>query len=437
MKVFLSMLCLLCAVRGYTFANMTKLRKDLITNYEKEFRPGDNQIIPTELNFSFYMRSLKEFKETYGEMGLVGSLGVEWKDVRLAWNPQDYGGNLNQTSVFVQDIWTPYLVLMNPYEESKPILSSGFSCEVWFNGDVSCLPPPNLFEALCTADIRLYPFDSKTCRLQLYVSGYHSSDLDVQPQSQTFNMEMYAGNGPWHINYTKIFTHTININNKSVKILTLEIKVERSSDRHFWDIIPIIILSALQIWVFVVPNESGERIGFSVTVFLAEVLFLTVIQEKIPEASNSDISYFVYKQFVDLMTSFLTMGAVVITSVYHNKAKTAKLEETKETPSKMNSVRVRNEADKANIEEPEKSKEIPRKINSVGIRKETDKANIEESEEKAEIPSEMISVGTRKHRKSHKFWSDAENRINVYLGVPCFFIVALNNLIFFWIISGI
>lgn len=131
MKVFLSMFCLFYAVKGYTFANKTKLHKDLFIKYEKEFRPGENQTIPTELNFSFYMRSLKEFQESYGEMGLVGSLGVEWKDVRLAWNPQDYDGDLNQTSVFVQDIWTPYLVLMNPYDEITPILSGGFSCEVW------------------------------------------------------------------------------------------------------------------------------------------------------------------------------------------------------------------------------------------------------------------------------------------------------------------
>lgn len=315
------------------FANKTKLHRDLFTNYEKEFRPGENQTLPTELNFSFYMRNLKEFRESYGEMGLVGSLGVEWKDVRLAWNPLDYDGDLNQTSVFVQDIWTPYLVLMNPYDEITPILSGGFSCEVWYNGYVFCLPPPNIFEAVCTSDVRLYPFDSKICKLQLYVSGYHSSDLDVQPRSQTFNMEMYASNGLWSLSNTSIFIHTVNINNKSVKILQLQIKVERLSDRHFWDIIPILILSALQVWVFALPHESGERIGFSVTILLAEVLFLTVIQEKIPEASNSDISYLVYKQLVDLMTSFVTISVVVMTSVHHNRAKTKEPEKTRDRKS--------------------------------------------------------------------------------------------------------
>lgn len=136
------------------------------------------------------------------------------------------------------------------------------------------------------------------------------------------------------------------------------------------------------------------------------------------------------------MISFLIMGVVVIISVYYNKVKIVKLEEIKEMLSKMNFVCVRNEVDKVNIEEFEKSKEILRKINFVGIRKEIDKVNIEEFEEKVEILSEMIFVGIRKYRKSYKFWSDVENRINVYLGVLCFFIVVLNNFIFFWIISG-
>lgn len=399
MKVFMSIFCLFYAVEGYTFANKTNLYKDLFTNYEKKFRPGENQVIPTELNISFYMRSLKEFQESYGEMGVVGSLGVEWKDVRLAWNPSDYGGDLNQTSVFVDDIWTPYLVLMNPYEEIKPILSGGFTCEVWYNGYVSCLPPPNIFEALCIADVRFYPFDSKICRLQLYISGYHSSDLNVEPRSHTFNLDMYEYNGQWSIIRTSIFVDAIKINNKSVKILQLEIEVKRISGRHFWDLFPILVLSGIQILVFILPDESGERIGFSVTVFLAQVVFLTVIQEKVPEASISGVSYLVYKQLADLLNSFFTLGAVVITSVYYNKAKTEEAEDTEKT---------------------------------AGKRKETDKANIKEPEETEEIPSKMNSVGIRKPTKGPKFWRDIGRRANFCLSLPCIVVLILTHILFFW-----
>nr|XP_034335851.1 neuronal acetylcholine receptor subunit beta-3-like isoform X3 [Crassostrea gigas] len=202
MKVLLSVLCLLYAVEGYTLANKTKLHQDLFTNYKSKFRPGEDQIIPTELMFSFYIRSLKERQESNEIMVVVGSLGLEWKDFRLSWNPLDYGGDLNQTFVLVDDIWTPYLVLMNPYEEVTPILSDGFSCEVWYNGHVSCLPPPNIFESLCVADTTYYPYDTKSCDLLLYVSGYPSSDLKLKPVSKTLNTDMYRDNGPWNMTNT-------------------------------------------------------------------------------------------------------------------------------------------------------------------------------------------------------------------------------------------
>lgn len=64
-------------------------------------------------------------------MVVVGSFGVEWEDFRLTWNSLDYGSDLIQTSISVDDIWKLYLVLIYPYEEIKPILSGGFSCEVW------------------------------------------------------------------------------------------------------------------------------------------------------------------------------------------------------------------------------------------------------------------------------------------------------------------
>lgn len=331
MNVFLSMLCLLYAVEGYTFANKTKLHNDLFTNYGKKFRPGENQTIPTELNFSFRLRSIKELQESNGVMGVVGSLGVEWKDVRLAWNPLDYGDDLYQTSVFVEDIWAPYMVLMNPYEEIRPILSGGFSCEVWFNGDVSCLPPPNIFEALCDADVKFYPFDFKTCTIQLYVSGYYSSDLKFTSNSSTFNLESYVDNGPWNINNTVISVKSQQSKNRSVEILQLKAEMQRRSAFHVWNLTPIIVLSGLQILVFLLPNESGERIGFSTTILLAVVVFLTMIQEKIPEDGNSGVSYLVYKHNIDMALSVLMVVAVVKSSYYHNNIDIAKPEELEKT----------------------------------------------------------------------------------------------------------
>lgn len=339
MKVFLFMCCLLYAVEGYTFADKTKLHKDLSTNYAKKLRPGENQ---TELNFSFYMRSLNDFPGRNEKMDVVGSLGVEWKDVRFAWNPSDYGGDLNQTSVFVDDIWTPYLVLMNPFEEIRPILSGGFSCKVWYNGNVSCLPPPNIFEASCNANILAYPYDKKTCSLQLYVSGYYSEDLKLKTKSSTINTDMYTYHGMWNVLGTRIFIHNQYVDNNFVEILQLEITMQRLPGEFVLHYSPIFVLSVMKVFVFRLPDESGERVGFSLTILLAEMVFMTLTQENVPKSPNSNFSVLAFKQFIDIFTSFIILLGVIAASISYDEERTKepkKIEEpkkTEETPGKLN-----------------------------------------------------------------------------------------------------
>lgn len=327
MKTFLTIFCLLYAVEAHLFANKTKLRKDLFTNYEKVFQPNENQIKPTEISITFYMRSLHELLEEKGEIGVVGSLVVEWKDVRLAWNQSDYGGDLHQISVFVNDIWTPYLVLMNPYRKINPILPGELTCKVWYNGNISCSPPPNFFEALCDADVRFYPFDTQDCTLQLYIPGYFSSDLKFQPASPTINMEMYEENDVWCLQSNLIFVHTQPINDKSVETLKVKIIMQRKWNYQMIKLSPIFLLDFLQIFVFYLPEDSGERVTFSVTVLLTEVVFLTLIQEKLPEDSEPDISYLVYKQLADMSVSFFIMLAILQAGIFYNWAKREQTEE--------------------------------------------------------------------------------------------------------------
>lgn len=332
MKTFLTIFCLLYAVEAHLFANKTKLHKDLFTNYEKAFQPNENQIKPTEISIISYMRSLHEPMGEKGEIGVVGSLVVEWKDVRLVWNPSDYGGDLNQTSVFVDDIWTPYLVIMNPYKKINPILPGELSCKVWYNGYISCIPPPNFFEAMCDADVRFYPYDTQVCTLQLYIPGYFSSDLKFQPASPTINKEMYEEDEVWSLDGNRIFVHTQHINDKSVETLKIEIKLQRKWRYQIIKISPIFLLDFLQIFVFYLHHDSGERVTFSVTVLLTEVVFLTLIQEELPEDSVPDISYLVYKQLADMVASFFVMIAILQAGIFYNKGKR---EQTKESVEKL------------------------------------------------------------------------------------------------------
>ena len=49
---------------------------------------------------------------------------------------------------------------------------------------------------------------------------------------------------------------------------------------------PILILVLLNTAVFLLPTDSGERMGFSVTILLSVAVYMTIISDKLPETSN-------------------------------------------------------------------------------------------------------------------------------------------------------
>jgi len=72
---------------------------------------------------------------------------------------------------------------------------------------------------------------------------------------------------------------------------------------------PVLLLSVLNLFTFAIPCDSGERISYSITVWLSFAVFLTVITANLPQSSNSISVIAVY----GIMQLFITT-IVVITS---------------------------------------------------------------------------------------------------------------------------
>uniref|UniRef100_A0A8W8NF62 Neurotransmitter-gated ion-channel ligand-binding domain-containing protein n=1 Tax=Magallana gigas TaxID=29159 RepID=A0A8W8NF62_MAGGI len=193
--------CLQQGVEGYTLDQETQLHANLTTEYDRKIRPYQNQTEPIQISMDFYMEKLSEFSEKENKISVVGSLSIEWKDFRLTWDPTDYDGDLNQTSLFVSDIWAPNLFLLNPYEKQTPILSDGTACTIQSNGYVTCLLADN-FETTCSADISNYPFDTQICTLKFYVQGSFASNTLLQNASSTIRLDLYEIHGLWYLTGT-------------------------------------------------------------------------------------------------------------------------------------------------------------------------------------------------------------------------------------------
>lgn len=84
-------------------------------------------------------------------------------------------------------------------------------------------------------------------------------------------------------------------------------------------LLPIILMSMINLLVFVLPVESGERISFAITILLALAVFLTLVSENLPKTSEP-ISYLSYYLMSMMVHSILMTIATIFTlRLYYKK----------------------------------------------------------------------------------------------------------------------
>ncbi len=69
-------------------------------------------------------------------------------------------------------------------------------------------------------------------------------------------------------------------------------------------ILPSILINFLCIFNFIIPCETGEKVGYGITVFLAQSVNLMVVSEMMPQGGDSVLGYF-------LVASILLIGQLL------------------------------------------------------------------------------------------------------------------------------
>ena len=89
-------------------------------------------------------------------------------------------------------------------------------------------------------------------------------------------------------------------------MVIFKMKLKRKSTFYVFNIlIPMVLLSFLNVLTFVLPVSSGERASYAVTVFLSLAVFLTIVASEIPKNSNTISIVSVY------MTAMLALSTVM------------------------------------------------------------------------------------------------------------------------------
>ena len=98
--------------------------------------------------------------------------------------------------------------------------------------------------------------------------NYLPRELSILPLADHVNMERNV----WEIKYTIVWKPYV----EQQDVLVFKFILKRYSGFYLLNLIFLIcVLGILNLFVFLLPPESGERVGYSITVLLSIVVFLT------------------------------------------------------------------------------------------------------------------------------------------------------------------
>lgn len=322
LKVIL-FVAVLTLCHSYNFSDEQSLHVAIFpATYDRNLRPGENRSVPLQVNVTFYFKSIKEFDESVSKFSITGALGVSWFDHRLTWDPATYGGDLWETVIPQKKVWIPFLVNMLMYDAISEIGHIDMNLRLASNGLISWVVP-NLFESTCDPDLSYYPFDTQTCILRFYIPGFLQTEINLMAPRGTMDMAEYSKNSLWDVTETKIYTTT---NNLKLQEAVMSVTMKRRPVYYISSLLlPVAFLSFLQLMAFLMPPECGERVGFGTTVLLAVAVYLTLIQDKLPEGSEPSVAYLSYKLLGDFMVGVLMTVGIIVALRFYNREDTIEI----------------------------------------------------------------------------------------------------------------
>ena len=153
-------------------------------------------------------------------------------------------------------------------------------------------------ETSCLVNLRRFPFDTQTCPVVISLNAWRRYASLQHVYMDTFDEHLHQSpNTEWK---NILFSHHVEITtlNESVDIAgqidVLKLNIEMVRNPAFYVIyllIPSVLMAFVSVLVFLLPPESGERVGLSITVLLSYTVFLLMVSEVVPRG-GSNISLF-------------------------------------------------------------------------------------------------------------------------------------------------
>ena len=285
-----------------TAENVTSLRRLLLQNYDPYLRPRKLQTDPIIIDAHFGVNRLHDLSEKDGKMSVLGYFEFSWIDEFLTWDEEKHQ-NISDIVVKTDDIWWPTIGLGNPIGDFETLRNPNGIFRISSTGLIKWTPG-GLFSTMCDMDVQKYPFDTQTCNIIFVVLGYNPTDVIINANPNVLKMR---DTKEWTVVSSHVFAYTLSYSG-----LTVTLKLQRKPSFLILTVVmPLTLLSFLNILVFLVPIESGEKTSYAITTFLAYSIYLSAMGTSLPDDAEKVVYLTLYIELLMFLSVLITLLVII------------------------------------------------------------------------------------------------------------------------------
>ncbi|XP_048867048.1 acetylcholine receptor subunit delta [Brienomyrus brachyistius] len=353
MKVSYFAFALLFWISLYTTGCWARNEEERLLNYlmkergyNKELRPVANKDDAVDVYLALILSNLISLKEV--DETLLTNVWMEhiWSDPRLSWNTSEFG-DIDVLRLPSSMIWLPEIVLENNNDAQFQV---AYYCNVLVNPDGSVYwLPPAIFRSSCAINVNYFPFDWQNCTLKFSALAYNAKEITMhlkqefdEATQKTYTVEWitidpaaFTENGEWEIVHKPAKKNTyknIPMDSNKHQDITFYLIIRRKPLFYIINIIiPCVLISFMASLVYYLPADSGEKMTLSISVLLAQSVFLLLISQRLPETSMAIPLFVKYLMFIMVLVTVVVLNCVVVLNLHFRTPSTHVMSEwTKE-----------------------------------------------------------------------------------------------------------
>ena len=302
-------------IGGASYQNVTRLYENILIGYDRRVKPRKKQTDFVTVNFLFRILGITEFDTASQKLSILGFFYFQWRDDMLSWEPKSYGG-IKVAKLPLKDIWSLGMMFMRDLQGTGVIGDDREGVILANTGDATWTPA-GILNVICDVKTKFYPFDRQSCVMSIYAADASSSEIRLLPSGEGVGLEGYQPNSEWNL----VNVRVENVSMSGAYFYEFIFDLERRTEFLIYTVVsPLVLLSILNVGIFIIPIDSGEKGSIAVTLFLSYGIFVTAIKDELPH-NSVDVSHFlIYIQLLLIYSVFTVLYCFVESWVFSVRA---------------------------------------------------------------------------------------------------------------------